>query len=85
MRIIKDNGEEYTEVDIAALYVRRLHNSSVNLDLMEVSHNDTEDNKHEQRKKFIKINQLVKERFGKQVNVKGYFNDSQIFPSNPSS
>jgi len=80
MRIIKDDGEAYAEVDIAALYVRRLYDSPVNLDLIEVSYNNTEDNKHEQRRKFVKINQLVKTRFGRKVNVKGYFNNNQIYP-----
>ena len=80
MRIIKDDGEAYAEVDIAALYVRRLYDSPVNLDLIEVSYNNTEDNKHQQSKKFAKINQLVKTRFGRKVNVKGYFNNSQIYP-----
>jgi len=80
MRIIKDDGEVYAEVDIAALYVRRLYDSPVNLDLIEVSYNNTEENKHEQRRKFVKINQLVKTRFGRKVSVKGYFNNTQIFP-----
>ncbi len=80
MRIIKDDREPYAEVDIAALYVRRLYDSPVNLDLIEVSYNNTEENRHEQRKKFVKVNQLVKTRFGRKVSVQGYFNNIKIFP-----
>lgn len=76
--LLTEDGEQYAEVDVVAVYVPKAHSGPIKIELLEVSRNDSEDNREENRRKLNKIAQRVKERFGRKVCVMGYFNNRQV-------
>ena len=77
---MKEDGKNFAEVDIVALYVEKEFKSPIKIKLLEVSTNKSLDNKEENRKKLRNVAYQINSRFGRKVNVIGFFNDEQIVP-----
>lgn len=78
--ILDKNGEPENEVDVITLYIPIPQGHPVKVELLEVSSNDSDENLTKNRRKLKKVAQDIKNRFGRQVQVKGYFNDHQVVP-----
>lgn len=76
--LITEDGKQYAEIDVIAVHVPRAHSSPVTIELLEVSVNDTPANQEEVRKRLDKVTQSVRNRFRRNVCVKGCFNGRQI-------
>lgn len=78
--LMKDDGKKFAEVDVIVLYARKEFTSPVRIELLEVSTNDSLDNKEENRKKLRNIAYQIKSRFGRKVEVIGLFNGEEVVP-----
>jgi HD superfamily phosphohydrolase len=83
--ILNESGDKDNEVDVIAVYVPKPHYSPITVELLEVSNNDTDDNRLKNRKKLDKIAERVKGRFGRKVHVIGRFNGQEIVHWPPAS
>lgn len=78
--LIKEDGENFAEVDVVALYVEKEFKIPIKIELLEVSTNESLDNKEENRRKLRNVAHQISSRFGRKVNVIGFFNGEKVVP-----
>lgn len=78
--ISEEDRKKVAEVDVVALYVEKEFRSPIKIELLEVSTNESLDNKEENRKKLRNVAYQIKSRFARKVKVMGFFNGEQVVP-----
>lgn len=76
--VLNESGDNHKEVDVIAVYVPKPHHSPVTIKLLEVSNNDTDENRVKNKRKLDEIAQRVRDRFGRKVHIIGLFNGREI-------
>ena len=78
--ISEEDRKKVAEVDVVVLYVEKEFRSPVKIELLEVSTNDSLDNKEENRRKLRNLAYQIKSCFARKVEVTGFFNGEQVVP-----
>jgi len=75
-----EDRKKVAEVDVVALYVEKEFRSPIKMELLEVSTNESLDNKEENRKKLRNLAYQINSCFARKVEVMGFFNGEQVVP-----
>ena len=78
--VLEKNGTRFREVDVMAAYVEKKFRGPVRVEMREVSVNTSPDNREENRKKLRDIAHKIRDRFGRNVHVEGFFNEEKVVP-----